>query len=229
MKYVFLSILVFMALKTLVVGQTNIVVSESPQITAKVEKIVIQHKVDWVVFEVNLRFKLLNNLNQKLFLQKGEFNLYGVEVFRKIDGQSRPELVLQYNHPPSYSGKVKWITVGQEMIDAGSKSIHLISLNPNESFYFEKSFTFGFQTEKGTKYNRDFSWNEIKEEKELFLQFDVNIWEPEIRTDRISSKDFPMRFSERVKKQGVIWFDNITSELVPLDLSSAVVKTRSSP
>jgi len=224
MKHITLSIMISIAVASLVHGQKKLVADDSPRITAEVKEFVREDTNDWIIFQVVVRFELKNTLNRRLFLLNDDFDIYGLEVFREAKGTGEFESILHYQQPPSHSGNAKWSELGEEIIGSGTKSKFLVSLNPNDSMFFERQYSFGFRAQGKTRYDRNLSWNEVKNEKKLFLQFEVNVWESEIRTKRISNKEFPEKINTKIKNQGVLWFKNITSQWIPLHLELAVVK-----
>lgn len=199
----------------------------SPEITGTVEKLIRDEKDGWITFEIELNFRLQNLLVERLFLQKDNFSLQGVEVFKSSTKGSNLQSLFRNQHPPSFSGDSKWIRIGETVMASGSKSVHLTSIDPGESLHFTKRYILGFPTERNANYSQSASWNEVKELSQLYVKFDVNLWENEIRTEKTSSKEFPIRLRERMKEQGVLWFEKIVSEPVCIDLHSATIKGKS--
>jgi hypothetical protein len=195
-----------------------------PPITANVENFVSDESEDgWIRFKLDLKFELKNTLNRKLFLLKDGFNLYGIKVFKNSTTGQKGELVLEYKQPASVSGNTKWLDLGEEMLSSQINSNSLISLSPNESIYFNKKYTLGFPTEK-FRSNYRFCWNDVKNEESLLLEFNVNVWESEIRTKTISSEKFPIVLAEKIQKQGVLLFENVVSKPVAINLTSVTAK-----
>lgn len=202
--------------------QDNISSVIPPQITGEILKLIREDKEDWVIYETTIKFNLLNSSNRKLILLRDSVRIEGVEIFKNIDFKGQ-EVILSYDTPPSFSGNAKWIIKGEELWKHNTKSESLMLIDSDKSFSFEEKYTFGFPRENRI-YGKGYLWADIKNEKTLFMKMKITLWEDELRTERFSSEIFPKKLASRINRQGILIFDEIISEPIPLDLSSAVIK-----
>src|SRR5262245_5063213 len=125
MRCFIFSFLFSVTLMCAVFGQTQ----KPPRITANIEKASCINKNDgWISFDLSLRFELSNGSNDQVFFLKDQFSLDGIEVFRRSAVNDNLESILLNQHPPSFSGDIKWLKVGEELVVSKTKSKYLTSL-----------------------------------------------------------------------------------------------------
>ncbi len=119
----------------------------------------------------------------------------------------------------------------QKLLNAKEPLEELIkTIGIGENLSFETKEWFYIGKEKDVYDNLgNHLWSEIKDAKSLSLRLGYRIWslDFEPRSVNRDKRPFGKKLQKRWKKYGYLWLDDIVSEPIPLDLSSAIVKTDS--
>jgi hypothetical protein len=134
--------------------------------------------------------------------------------------------------PSSEKGAKKWEVIKTNLSSEKPPPNLIQKLRLNESISFEEKEWFYISKEKDVyNENQNVLWDEIKDAKFLSLKLEFRVWS--LNLERHSGekevRPFGKELRERWRKYGYLLLDDIISEPIALDLSSAVVKTESQP
>ncbi len=222
---------------------------ERLKLLGKITSIQLENKEDSLLVSIRLKMSFQATGNVPVLLWKQTYphdeNLRGrfLGTFSKIFGMlptEKEEKILYYHSSrlPSIQRTQGWQDIKKELDSEILQSTQIQSIKSGETLDFDAEWSFIFLKKKANGSN-DPLWgysshfdvlsNEIKTAKNLSLQVTYRVWssELELHSDRKDKKPFGKKLQKRWKKYGYLWLDDIVSEPIPLDLSSAVVKTES--
>lgn len=203
--------------------------TESVEPTVNVE-VVSAAREDYPDGSMMIRFKLnltlTNNSGKKLFLLPSVFNVEGINIYKRNFQTKKLQSIFHSSSPPSNSGNIRWISIGEDLANSNGNSPHLIDLGPKSSYTFEDQYPVFFSNAEYSASYGGISAEKVKQEKGLFFQFDVRTWNSEIRTRTISRQNFPAQLSNALKKEGTLWVDNILTRPIAFDVKSVEVMAR---
>lgn len=189
-----------------------------------------------VRFIITLSQEVVNDGEKPVIFLKDRLELRGISLGKSPNTFSLlSKLVLEY-HGESVNTSLEW-TKFRNNLDKPSPPTEIVRiLMPNESIKSEGiiSVTLPKETHKGNFSKGNFadereSWANIKQLSSVWLQTNCQVWSLNLETSA-KNRDklkFGKKLQRRWKKYGYLWLDDIVSEPIPLDLSSAVVKAKS--
>lgn len=225
---------------------------EKLKLSGKVENIKITEKKDILQIDANVRMSLKVIGTEPLLFWKqtyphdeslrGHFLGLNLRVFGFLATEDKEKLLYLNGLPlPSIQRTKQWQDIVAEMDGKSPPENQVQSIKSGETVDFDEAWTFIFLKRKAIGSNDPY-WgygsdsnvlaDEILKAKDLKIRVKYRVWSPELEprsAASIDKKPFGKKLQKRWKKYGYLWLDDITSEPISLDLSSAVVKTDSKP
>ncbi|MFV0388157.1 MAG: hypothetical protein ACK5NT_05325 [Pyrinomonadaceae bacterium] len=224
---------------------------ERLKLSGQVESIEIEDKKDVLQIDLQLKMSLKLVGKEAIFLWKqtyphdeslrNKFLCVNFHIFGILSNVQTEKLLFVDDPPlPSLQRTKQWQDVVTEMDKKSPPSSQFQIVKSGETVYFFENLSFVILKKKAIGSNNPY-WgygsdinvlaDEILKAKNLTLQVSYRVWSSELepRSDHKDKKPFGKKLQKRWKKFGYLWLDDIVSEPIPLDLSSAVIKTDSKP
>jgi hypothetical protein len=129
----------------------------------------------------------------------------------------------------SVSNSDKWIGLMSKLdkLKPVKNVIHF--LHPNKSWTIETKLSLSVPTEKykDSFFPKREYWENILKRNKVWIKILGQSWSLNLEPNKINNDklNFGAKLQKRWSKYGYLWLDDIVSEPIPLDLSSAVIKT----
>jgi hypothetical protein len=223
-KYIFMPL---MSLLLLTMVSLKSHANEFLTLTGQVKEIdIIEEDTKTIKLKIGLDLTLKNISESNIIVYKSDFALLNLTLFTLDENGKKIHLYSAGGRASNYDSPETRIL--QKQLNQ--------KIPPSDLTYVIKvgdSFNFSTETEcvflkSKISASANESWNAISKSSPILIELKLEIFPSYLKQS--NSKSFSEKaLQDRWKKYGYLWLDDIVSEPIPLDLSSAMIKTDSQP